>query len=214
MSLLICPPPVQTRPIPDVQMLEPKGFFHINSIGEYFRTSNQQGPVQYFKSVNILQQKQAAILQFSVSRILWHPVVLWQTGRISCHLNSFQSLKNKLMKHPTPCLLHFIRLRATHISEVQPEVWGLSFHISNVPYTEGSCRHPVLQWALWSSNRKLLCTGTTSISIWLEQKHSHLHPPSYLSPNTVGMFIFIRENTHGGMKKGAVTCCMLHMNWI
>lgn len=129
MSLLICPPPIQTRPIPVVQML---GFFHINYIVEYFRTSNLQGPVLYFTSVSILEQKQAATLQFSVSRILSHRVVLWQTGRISCHLNSFQSSKNKLMEHTTPCWIDFIRLRAIHILEVQPEVWSLPFHISNL----------------------------------------------------------------------------------
>lgn len=163
MSLLIYPP-TQTRSTPAVQMLEPKGFFHFSYVVEYFRTSNQQDPVWYFKSVSILEQKQAVIVQFSVSRILWHPVVLWQTGRISCHLNSFQSSKNKLMEYTTPCWIDFIRLRAIHILAVQPEVWSLSFHISNPPDSEGSCRHPVLQWALWSSNRKLLCTATPPLA--------------------------------------------------
>lgn len=114
------------------------------------------------------------------------------------------------MEHTTPCWIDFIRLRTIHILEVQPEVWSLSFHISNLPDSEGSCRHPALQ----SSNRKLLCTATPSSSIWLQQKHSHLHPPLYLSAKAVWMFIFVEENSHGGMKKGAVTCWVLHMKWI
>lgn len=69
-----------------------------------------------------------------------------------------------------------------------------------------------------------MCTAELQqeIAVYSNILHQHLAgtkaqsstPPSHLSPNTVWMFVFVKKNTHGGMKKGAVTCYVLHMNWI
>lgn len=103
--------------------------------------------------MSILEQKQAAILQLLLSNVLWHTVILWQTcQKVSTGLTA---VYKRQTKHPTPCLLDLLRLRTTHILDVQLQVWILSFHISHPLWTVGSCRHLVLRRALWNLQQKM-----------------------------------------------------------